>query len=240
MEENNSPPFPIDVTNLSEKVYRFIKQRILQSDYPPGYKLNVHQISQALGVSHTPVKDALARLAGENLVEISSRTGTYVKSISGEEIHEIIQTRIILETAVMEMVAKRITDAQLATLEEIYQKSEALAVQANDREGYRAFMEHDSRFHLFFFQLAGNKRLLDIYRNLNAHMQFVRFRLMNHAGGKLPTTDREHERILDALRERNPAKAKEAIRNHLLKIDATCIADREKSIGATEDGKGLR
>ena len=240
MEENTPITSPIDVTNLSEKVYNFIKQRIINSDYPSGYKLNVHRISQALGVSHTPVKDALARLAGENLVEISSRTGTYVKKITGEEIHEIIQTRIILETAAMEMVAERITDDQLKTLEEIYQKSAGLAVQEDTREGYRAFMEHDSRFHLFLVQLAGNKRLLDIYRNLNAHMQFVHFRLMNHAGGKMPTTDREHEKILDALRERNPAKAKEAVREHLLGIDATCIADQEKSIGATENGKELR
>jgi DNA-binding FadR family transcriptional regulator len=49
---------------------------------------------------------------------------------------------------------------------------------------------------------------------------------MNHVGGKLPTTDREHEKILDALRERNPKKAKEAIRTHLLRIDAICIANR--------------
>jgi DNA-binding GntR family transcriptional regulator len=226
MEENTPLPFPIDVTNLSEKVYNFIRQRIINSDYPSGYKLNVHQISQALGVSHTPVKDALSRLAGEGLVEISSRTGTYVKNITGEEIHEIIQTRIILETAVMEIVAERITDEQLHALEEIYQRSAVLAVHEDDRESYKAFMEHDSRFHLFFFQIAGNKRLLDIYKNLNAHMQFVRFRLMNHAGGKLPTTDREHEKILDALRERNPKKAKEAIRTHLLRIDAICIANR--------------
>ena len=222
-------PFPsIDLASLNEKIYDFIKQRIINADYPPGYKLNIREISTALGVSHTPVKDALFKLAGENLIEISSRTGTYVKNITEADIHEIIQTRIILETAAIEMVAARITDEQLRQLEDVYQKSIVLAVYQNDSETYKAFMEYDSRFHLFFFQFIGNNRLLNIYQNLNAHMQFVRFRLMNHAGGKLPTTDREHEMILQALRDRDPEKAKQAIRDHLLRIDAVCVANPQQ------------
>jgi DNA-binding GntR family transcriptional regulator len=224
MEEKTIPFSSIDLAGLNEKIYDFIKQRIINAYYPPGHKLNIREISAALGVSHTPVKDALFRLAGEDLIEISSRTGTYVKNITEADIHEIIQTRIIMETAAIEMVATRITDGQLRQLEDLYQRSVVLAVHQNDSETYKAFMEYDSRFHLFIIQFAGNNRLLNIYRNLNAHMQFVRFRLMNNAGGKMPTTDREHDMILQALRERDPEKAKQAIRDHLLRIDAACVA----------------
>ncbi len=126
------------------------------------------------------------------------------------------------------MVAAHVTDEQLRQLDDRYQRSVVLAVHQNDSETYKAFMAYDSRLHLFIFQFAGNNRLLHIYRNLNAHMQFVRFRLMNHAGGKLPTTDREHKMILQALRKRDPEKAKQAIRNHLLRIDAACAANPQQ------------
>ncbi|MCE5265142.1 MAG: GntR family transcriptional regulator [Deltaproteobacteria bacterium] len=227
--EDAAASFPsIDLASLNEKIYDIIKQRIINADYPPGCKLNVGEISRALGVSHTPVKDALFRLAGEDLVEISSRTGTYVKNITEADIHEIIRTRIILETAVIETVAERITDDQLRQLEDLYQQGLALTVYPNGGTSYRAYMELDSRFHLLIFQFAENNRLLNIYRNLNAHMQFVRFRMMNHAGGKLPTTDREHELILRALREHDPEKAKQAIRDHLLRIDKVCVANPQQ------------
>lgn len=222
MEEKTKPSAPIDLASLNEKIYDYIKQRIINADYPPGFKLNVREISRDLGVSHTPVKDALFRLAGEDLVEISSRTGTYVKNITEEDIHEILRTRIILETAAVEALAPRISDEELRQLEDLYRQSAALTVDPNNSETYKAFMEYDSRFHLSLFRFAGNNRLMKIYRNLNAHMQFVRFRLMNHAGGKLPTTDREHKVILDALRARDPEKAKQTIRDHLLRIDAAC------------------
>jgi DNA-binding GntR family transcriptional regulator len=212
----------IDVTNINEKVYDYIKKNITTFSFPSGYKLNIKQLSETLGVSHTPIKDALFRLAGEGLIDITSRTGTYVKSITETDIYEILQTRLILETAVIEEIARKITDEQLQDLNDLYRKGVSLVVNPNDSESYKAFMEYDSQFHLSFFNIMGNKRLLRIYKNLNAHMQMVRFRLMNHALGKLPTTDEEHQMILEALCERDVAKAKQAIAKHLQGLEAVC------------------
>ena len=72
----------IDVTNINEKVYNYIKTNIISYNYPPGYNLNLNQLSELLGVSPTPIKDALFRLAGEGLVEIAPRKGTYVKDVT--------------------------------------------------------------------------------------------------------------------------------------------------------------
>jgi DNA-binding GntR family transcriptional regulator len=227
MDETVNTTSLIDVTNINEKVYEYIKKNIMTFAFPSGYKLNVKQLSETLGVSHTPIKDALFRLAGEGLIDITSRTGTYVKNITEADIHEILQTRLILETAVIEEITGRITDEQLKALQELYQKSISLVVNPNDSESYKAFMEYDSQFHLSFFDILGNKRLLHIYRNLNAHMQMVRFRLMNRALGKLPTTDAEHRMILEALCERNVAKAKHAIASHLHRLDSVCATVRQ-------------
>ncbi len=220
MGENAAMPSIIDVTNINEKVYDYIKKNITTFHFPSGYKLNIKQLSETLGVSQTPIKDALFRLAGEGLIDITSRTGTYVKNITEADIHEILQTRLILETAVIEEITAKITDEQLQFLKDLYQRGVSLVVNPNDSESYRAFMEYDSEFHLFFFNVMGNRRLLDIYRNLNAHMQMVRFRLMNHTLGKLPTTDEEHRLILEALCERSVSKARQAIANHIHTLDA--------------------
>jgi DNA-binding GntR family transcriptional regulator len=220
MDETVNATSLIDVTNINEKVYDYIRRNIMTFVFPSGYKLNVKQLSEQLGVSHTPIKDALFRLAGEGLIDITSRTGTYVRSVTEADIHEILQTRLILETAVIEEITGRITDEQLRALQELYQMGISLVVNPNDSESYKAFMEFDSRFHLSFFEILGNRRLLGIYKNLNAHMQMVRFRMMKHALGKLPTTDEEHRVILEALCQRSASRAKQAIANHIQSLDA--------------------
>ena len=96
-------------------------------------------------------------------------------------------------------------------------------------DDYKAYMESDSDFHLSFFLFWGNKRLTELYRNLNAHMQIARYRLMHHTRSKNPWTDQEHREILAALQERNPVKAQEAVRRHLVRLEKACLeaADTE-------------
>jgi DNA-binding GntR family transcriptional regulator len=220
----------IDVSNINEKVYNFIKANIINYNYPPGYNLNLGQLSEMLGVSPTPIKDALFRLAGEGLVEIAPRKGTYVKDVTLEDIREILQTRIILETAAVETITASLTDEQLSRFEELFRQMISFKVGENDVASYKSYMDRDSEFHLLFFQILGNQRLLNIYRNLNAHIQIVRFRLLDKRG-KNVTTDQEHAKILEALRKRDPEKAKDAVRRHLLSLDAALTVLRSSESG---------
>ena len=212
----------IDVTNINEKVYNYIKQNIIDFTFPAGHKLDIKNLSKTLGTSQTPIKDALARLSGEGLVEITSRIGSFVTNITEADIHEILQSRIILESAVIEEIAEKISDKQLEIIEKLYKKSMSFAVNQDDFESYKKFMKYDSQFHLSFFQIFGNSRLLNFYNNLNAHMQVVRFRLLNRNMGKLPNTDEEHKNILDALFQHNAENAKKAVIIHIQKLDRLC------------------
>ena len=220
----------IDVTNINEKVYQLIKQNIIKFIYPPGHNLNINELKDVLGVSPTPIKDALFRLAGEGLVVIYPRKGTYVKHVTDEDFHEIIQTRLILETAVVSSLAKQITDEQLQILEGFYQTGISIKIDQDNSDDYRAFMESDSQFHLSFFFFFGNKRLTEIYKNLNAHMQIVRYRLMHHTRGKNLWTDQDHKDILTALQQHDAPGAEEAVRKHLIRLEAACLA--ASSLGA--------
>ena len=212
------PPL-VDVTNVNEKIYNYIKQNIISSNFPSGSRLNVKELGAALGVSSTPIKDALFRLSGEGLVEISSRSGTYVRSINQRDIHEILQVRMFLEKEAVEVLAEKITDSQLQLLESIFKESLSLQVDHQDPESYRIFMECDSRFHRSIVSFIGNKFLIKAYKNLNAHMQTVRFLMLNSVQGRLPTTDSDHKMILEALSERNVEKSKNAIENHIRNAD---------------------
>jgi DNA-binding GntR family transcriptional regulator len=224
MGADNGTSQLIDVTNINEKVYQLIKQNIIKFVYPPGYNLNINELKDALGVSPTPIKDALFKLAGEGLVVIYPRKGTYVKNVNDEDIREIIQIRMILETAVVAGIAERITAEQLEILEELHRQASAIPLDRDSDDDYRTFMECDSQFHMSFFLFWGNSRLTGIYRNLNAHMQIASYRLMHQARRKNPGTDKEHEDILIALREHDSVKAEEAIRKHLLRFEKSCLA----------------
>lgn len=201
----------IDVSNINEKIYNFLKKHIVNLTYPPGHKLNVQQLRDELGVSQTPIKDALFRLAGEGLVDISSRRGTYVKEVNERDLSEIYDIRMIIETGAAEFVAKQITDEQLDELEGLYK--ETLIREADG--DYRIFMERAKEFHSAIIRFMNNNRLLDLYEQLNAHMQIVRFRFREQAMERRPWTNREHQQILMALKERDPVKAKKAIEYHL-------------------------
>jgi len=215
----------IDTTNINEKVYKFIKQNIINLEYPSGHKLSLNEISKMLGVSNTPIKEALFKLSGEGLVEITSRMGIYVKNINQVDIHEILQIRLFLESAVVAEIAPGISNENLQYIRDIYAKSIALSVNPSDIESYKVFMEYDGEFHLSFFRILANERLLNIYKNLNAHMQIVRFRLMNRSKGKFPKTDEGHMLILDALCQHDAMKAREAVSRHLIQIHDACILE---------------
>ena len=213
-------PF-IDTSNINEKVYKFLKKGIMDFTYPPGHKFDLRQLRKQIGISQTPIKDALFRLSGEGLVEVSSRRGTFAKEVTEKDIGEIYDARLILEGGAGEILAKTITDEQLKELEALFQKT--LRKDANSE--YKVFMEREREFHLAIIRFTNNQRLLGIYKQLNAHMQAVRFRF-GPTAERLPHTNQEHERILKAFRSRDPRKVKAAITKHLLSGKASFLGKK--------------
>ena len=200
----------VDITNINEKIYDLIKSRITSLEYPPGYQINIPKLQEEIGVSSSPIKDALARLAGEELVEITSRKGTFVKNVSDQDIIEIEQFRTLLEVGAVDIISDNITDDQIEMLEKRYT---ALAKEKN----YQIFMGKDREFHLAIIMLTNNERLINTYKRLNAHSQIVRFKYAQNQNAPYEWTIQDHRDIFEALRSRNLEKAKKAIRNHRIK-----------------------
>jgi DNA-binding GntR family transcriptional regulator len=218
---------PIDITNINEKIYSLIKGRITHFEYPPGYPLNIRRLQAEFGVSNSPIKDALFRLAGEGLVKITSRKGTFVKDVSERDLYEIEETRAILEVGAVGIIAATITDEQLERLESLYHET----LIPEEEFEYSQFMEKDSRFHLEIIRMTNNKRLLDVYKQLNAHVHITRFQYARNRKKPLPWTHQDHQDILAALKKRDSDQAKKAVQIHRIKArDAFLKKRKQKSV----------
>ena len=213
-----------------------IKQRIINLTYPPGSKLTVRRLKEELGVSQTPIKDALFRLAGEGLIEITSRQGSYVREITRQDISEIFDTRIILEKGASETLAMQITPDKLNQLEAVYKKT----LEDRAQKDYKLFLKEESDFHLAIIRLSNNNWLLSIYKQLSHHMQILRLlQFMNKDTllKRRSSTNKEHKDILVAIKKKNPEGAMKAVERHLKKAKESFLEKTEDYLMSAESLK---
>lgn len=142
--------------SMVESAYLQIKERILNNEYQPGYQAMEPEIATQLGMSRTPVREALIRLSNEGLVEIIPRRGMRVVPLSVADMEEIYQVLTALEAMAAEILAKRQPDdAELAPMEDaVNQLNEAL-----ENDDLDAWAVADEKFHRSLLELCGNKRL---------------------------------------------------------------------------------
>jgi DNA-binding GntR family transcriptional regulator len=206
----------IDNTNVSDRVYDWLKESIVDLTFPPGHKLNIRQLSRDLGVSSSPITHAIYRLAGEGMIEITPRKETRVKSITKQDIREIWDARVVLEIGALEMIHFPLNKEELMEIRRCYQAS--LREEHADPNSYKHYVEMDYQFHLSLISLARNKRLIGIYEQLNAHMQLIRYGLIYNVRRNSSRLNSEHLRILESLEKGDPSGAKTAIKDHITRL----------------------
>lgn len=195
---------------LAQRVYRAIKQAILSLDFPPGAILRKGTICEALGVSRSPVAEALTRLSTEGLVDIIPQSATRVSYFSMEEIREGAFVREALELAVVAKVATDHTEDQLAQLSR-NMRLQQLLIEDGDQKGFYAT---DEEFHALLMKFTGFKKLPSVTQLVSLQVTRARILLLP-APGRAENTLTEHQAILDAIRERDPIAARTAMQEHL-------------------------
>lgn len=200
-----------DISSINQKTYKLIKDRIFNSTYSPGQRINLTELREELGISPTPIKDGLFRLAGEGLVEVRPRRGIFVKQVSEKEIEDTFDARIIIEPGVAEVVAKRITHEQIEILEKLYQKSINFK-----KRSYSYFLTTSGEFHLYIVKITNNDALIEIYKKLNAHMRLLLFQIKRGVKERLPASNKLHGEIFNSLKKGNPERARRAMKDHLI------------------------
>jgi DNA-binding GntR family transcriptional regulator len=196
--------------SASRRVYLCLRQRIVEMSMLPGARIVEREIAEELGISRTPVHEAVQRLADEGLVEVLPRSGTFVARIPLDALEEAMLVRNALETAIIEKAAERATADGVARLRVILEEEEA-AVQAND---LRAFHRSDETFHATLAELSGYPGVWPII--LQAKTQMDRYRQLTlPLEGRMTGVLAEHRAVVDAVASGDPRQAVLAMRDHL-------------------------
>ena len=199
--------------SLAQKAYGTLRHAILSLHLKPGEVLRKPEICEQLGVSRSPVAEALARLAAEGLVDVVPQAGTFVARISIDEIRESAFLREALELAAVERLATIITDDQLKQLRRNLRVQEALVADHD----FSGFYEMDRALHEQMLTFTGFRRLPQLAQTSWVHVDRAR-QLLLPEPGRVEATVREHEAIVEALATRDPEAARAATRHHLRQL----------------------
>ena len=199
---------PIRHVNLDDKVYGRVKDMIASGDLEPGSRIVQEDLASGLGVSRTPLVNALKRLAQEGLLQWIPRRGIYVRSLDHEELVWLFELRERLEPLAAELAAARITREEALRLREQWA---AMAGLADTPESVRLFIDQDRRFHWRLVELAGNPYL-------SAAMAPVNMRAAAYLHGTprpWEETVPDHLAVIEALLRGDPEASGAAMRRHI-------------------------
>jgi DNA-binding GntR family transcriptional regulator len=193
-------------TNLNDRVYETLKQRLVRRELGPGEKVSLHELAASLGVSRSPVHHALTRLVAERLLTVKSRRGYFVTPLTESALEEGYDVRLALELQAAESAIGRLGRAGLQRFRELHESTAAAVSHEEWDSANAAFHEHQ-------VDLAGNALLSRFYRELsvNLMMQVIRGGKLE-GGSYLPL---EHAEIVDAYEAGDLAAAQAAIRAHI-------------------------
>jgi GntR family transcriptional regulator, rspAB operon transcriptional repressor len=211
------PYFPLDRTDLTDRTYAVLKDRILTRRMEPGARVSVPEIAAALGVSRTPVTDALKRLATEGLVEIIPRRGTFVTGLNASDVCELFDIRMLIESHAVEAIidSGRAAEYLKAVGEPMARMRRAMV--DDDYGDYETFVSGDREMHMTLVEMTHNQRLLEIYTDLNVHIQVTRAHYLDSVENARQA-HQEHEAILDGFRAESAEQVNAALRSHVSNV----------------------
>jgi DNA-binding GntR family transcriptional regulator len=203
---------------LHQRVYEALLGLIGAGTLAPGDQLDEQSLSARLGVSRTPLRAAIARLAQEGLVVSLPYRGTFVRQFTVEEIDGLYEVRAALEALAARKAAQRLTADELGTISAILDECQA-SLEGGDVEAYG---QADARFHRALAEASGNPTLVETLDGLRLRIHLFRD-LANRDPGLRERAERERELIVDALARRDGEAAGELLRQHIDHIRRTVL-----------------
>lgn len=206
-----------DFLPLRDVVFRTLRQAILTGEMKPGERLLEIHLANKLGVSRTPIREAIRMLELEGLVIMVPRRGAQVAQITEKSMSDVLEVRCALDELAVELACERITDeekTELAAACEAFEK-------ATQTKQVHVIAKADVEFHDIIFKAAGNPRLTQMVNNLAEQMYRYRFEYIKDES-QHPMLVKEHRRICESISSGNVQASKEAIKEH--------IENQEKSI----------
>ncbi|WP_371365536.1 HTH-type transcriptional repressor RspR [Sporomusa rhizae] len=205
---------------LREVVAETLREAIVNGTLSPGERLMEIQLAEELGVSRTPVREAIRKLELEGFVVMIPRRGTYVADLSIKDINEVFEIRTALDVLAAGLAVERITEDELEQLERLLVEISDLTEQGDADK----IVEVDGQFHDILYRASRNDRLVGIINNLRE--QFTRFRSISmQYPGRIQKTVEEHRRLVEAIAGRDLELAQQIAREHMENSEQTLLQD---------------
>lgn len=196
--------------SIREKVYRVIRDDILNGRFSPGERMVETRLASQINTSRTPVREALHMLEREGLLESIPRVGYRVKKLKWDEVEEICEIRKVNEILAARWAMRRITPEELHALEENMRLSENEVREGNPK----SFVERDGEFHEIMVRASGSGRLMELCQLLRRHMLRYRIDSLYVADPALKAIE-GHRRIVECIRKKDEEGIVAAISGHL-------------------------
>ena len=222
MEKKLSPIRLDSYQPLREVVCETLRDAIRRGVLKPGERLMEIQLAEELGVSRTPVREAIRKLELEGYVIMMPRRGTYVANLSIRDVNEVFEIRTSLESLASGLAAERITDEELDHLQRLLVQI-GMYIEQGDIE---KIVEVDTEFHGLLYQASRNQRLIGIISNLREQLTQFRKTSMSFPG-RLKATLEEHRAIVDAIAQGDVKAAQTAAEHHMEKSEQTLLTSME-------------
>ncbi|MFF5229699.1 GntR family transcriptional regulator [Dactylosporangium sp. NPDC000521] len=220
MAGNKAMTHRVVVESLSDQLYRVVCDRIVTGAYPPGSRLDPLAIANEFGVSRTPVRDTLAMLERDRLVETRPRSGTYVAQPTIDDVIEVCDVRKGIEWVATFIATERMPMDQIEKLRE----ETAKAIEAAEQGDFEPFFLSDTHFHRGIIEATANARLMQVRSSIEPFGQWLR--VIGATGThRVADTLGTHLKILEAMALRDAAAAAEAAAIHLDEVKAWTIED---------------
>jgi len=196
--------------NLRETVLEQLRTAIITGELAEGSLVSAPSLGQALGVSATPVREAMMDLAREGLVETVKNKGFRITSMSDKDLDDLAQLRILIEPPAMLLVAGRIPEDDFAELERLADA----CLRAAEREDLGEYLRDDRQFHALVLSYTDNPQLVELATSLRLRTRLYGIAQLARQG-RLADSAREHHQLVELLRAGDGERAAEVLRLHI-------------------------
>lgn len=200
-----------DSSDIKERIYYMLRKMIMKREFTPNERLDAYEIAKQLGISRTPVRDALNMLDAEGFIQTLPRKGTFVTGIYRDDLIQIFQYREMMELYTLEAGFPELVKSAPALLDIIRKWDQELA---NEEYDGSVIMESDVLIHKLIVQSAGNPRIVKAYESLNCHVQTARGYYLQDMN-RITASHAEHKMILEAVEQQDRERARDMLKHHL-------------------------
>lgn len=201
-----------------DRVYEALRRMAADFAFKPDQRINESALSEVLGASRTPLREALNRLVAEGFLTFQNNRGFFCRPLTPSYILDLYEARVAVECEALRIASSRASDVDIAGFADYLNRMEPDYQSATELE---ELLSLDESFHTRLVQLSGNSELERMLKNLNGRIRYIRLidlkRMRDQADGQAPGDVSAHRKVLDALRSRNVSAAVEALRSHIEK-----------------------